>query len=207
MTVTKKQYASLDDAAEYLNKKLFGGKLPDIIITLQRKAKVNGYLHFERFTARDGTTKLTELAINPDNFVERTDLEILSTVAHEMVHLLQCVSGEPPRKGYHNKEFAEMMKAIGLYPSATGEVGGRETGQAITHYIIDGGKFEIAANAFLLKGNALFWESLPIPKAEREKKQTRWKYSCPSCNLSAMAKKDAHLMCADCREDMVCDDE
>jgi predicted SprT family Zn-dependent metalloprotease len=147
------------------------------------------------------------LALNPDNFVDRTDIEILSTLVHEQCHLYQIMVGSPPRKGYHDKEWGAIMKEIGLYPSSTGEPAGREVGQRMSHYIIQGGKFEITAGAFLLGGKKLLLESIPIPKVEREKKKTREKFLCPTCQQSAMAKKTARLMCADCKEMMVIEEE
>jgi hypothetical protein len=36
-----------------------------------------------------------------------------------MVHLWQHHHGKPSRTGYHNKEWATMMKAVGLIPSDT----------------------------------------------------------------------------------------
>ena len=36
------------------------------------------------------------------------------------------------------------MKEIGLQPSTTGEPGGKETGQSVTHYILPGGPYATA---------------------------------------------------------------
>ena len=36
------------------------------------------------------------------------------------------------------------MKAVGLMPSNTGAVGGRETGQQMLDYILPGGPFELS---------------------------------------------------------------
>jgi hypothetical protein len=33
------------------------------------------------------------------------------------------------------------MEAIGLIPSATGELGGKRTGWRVSHYVASGGKF------------------------------------------------------------------
>ena len=59
---------------------------------------------------------------------------------HEMVHVWQHAHGKPGARGYHNKEWAAKMKAIGLQPSSTGMVGGKETGQRMMDYIIPGGR-------------------------------------------------------------------
>jgi hypothetical protein len=59
------------------------------------------------------------------------------------------------RNGYHNKEWAVKMRAIGLIPTHTGEPGGKETGQKVTHAIAPGGRFKRACSAFLASGGAV----------------------------------------------------
>ena len=44
---------------------------------------------------------------------------------HEMAHLEQHHFGKPSRAGYHNKQWAGMMKAVGLIRSDTGAPGGQ----------------------------------------------------------------------------------
>lgn len=203
MTITAKQYKSLDDAFKYFNENLFEGKLPDVLITLQRKSRSNGYHHFEKFEGREDKKRVTEIALNPDNFSDRTDQEILSTLVHEMTHHWQYTFSEPTRRGYHDKEWASKMIEIGLMPTSTGEIGGRQTGQKMTHVIINGGKFEITCGAFLTRGSVLHLNSVIDEKVEKERKKTREKFTCPSCLQSAWAKKTANLMCGECEEHMV----
>jgi predicted SprT family Zn-dependent metalloprotease len=136
--ITTKLYGFLDRAMEYFNEHLFEKQLPDCILTLNRKAKTYGYHHHDKFKSRDGEERRTEISLNPDGFTGRSVEEVLSTLAHEMVHAQQYVLGEPPRKGYHDKNFASLMFAIGLQTSSTGEFGGKPTGQKMTHYILDG---------------------------------------------------------------------
>jgi hypothetical protein len=40
------------------------------------------------------------------------------------------------------------MREIGLQPSSTGEPGGMETGQTVSHYIIPGGRLAQLPDAF-----------------------------------------------------------
>ena len=205
--ITTKQYKSLDDAYAYFNKKLFGNKLPDCMITLQRHAKAFGFLHPDKFADRETGAPISELALNPDKFADRSDMEILATVAHEMCHIQQIMFGDPPRRGYHDKEFAALMGNIGLQVSSTGEAGGAITGQHMHHYIIDGGKFEITAGAFLLGEKKLLVNSLPEIKEKKERKKTRIKYTCPECGVNMWGKKGANIMCGDCEETLVPEDE
>jgi hypothetical protein len=86
-------------------------------------------------------TAVHELALNPDAFTGRSDEEILSTLAHEMAHVWQQTHGKPKSNRYHERQWAAKMKEIGLQPTDTGEPGGKETGQSVTHYVIAGGPY------------------------------------------------------------------
>jgi len=77
----------------------------------------------------------------------------------------------------------------------------------MTHYIVQGGKFEIACGAFLLNGKKLNWETLPVPKEQKERNKTRQKFVCPSCMQSVQAKKTANIVCGDCMERMVIEED
>jgi hypothetical protein len=44
------------------------------------------------------------------------------------------------------------MKEVGLYPSSTGAVGGKETGQRMSDYIIDGGPFDLSFGRLAVMG-------------------------------------------------------
>lgn len=204
---TIEQYKDLGQAYDYFNKKLFDGKLPDCLITLNRKANSYGYYHHEKFQSRAGKDLLSEISLNPDGFNNRDDIEILSTLAHEMVHVQQFYFGNPPRRGYHDRQFSEMMYEIGLQTSSTGEPGGKSTGQRMSHYILEGGEFEIVANAFLLGGSKLHWNSRVEEKEAKERKKTREKFTCPSCQQSAWAKKTAKLACGNCLQPMIIEEE
>lgn len=205
--ITEKQYKNLDDAYQYFNKKLFENKLPDSIITLNAKGKTAGYHHFQKYSIKENKQKISEIAFNPVTFEDQEDIEILQTLCHEMVHLWQHVFGNPPRRGYHDREWGSKMKEIGLYPSSTGEVGGKEVGQSMSDYIIEGGEFEKVAKAFLLSGNKIMVSTTPEAKKDRKKNKTREKFTCPSCFQAAWAKKTAKIMCGECEEHMVIEDK
>lgn len=201
--ITDTTYHRFDEAIKYFNDKLFEGKLPDILLTLNRKSRTYGYHHFEKFQGREDKKRVSEISLNPDGFEGRSDEEILSTLVHELTHHWQWSFGEPSRPGYHDREWASKMDEIGLCPTSTGEIGGRRTGQRMTHVILEGGKFEIACKAFLLKGSALYLNSVVEPKIEKERNKTREKFCCPQCHQQAWAKKTAKLACGNCMKLMV----
>lgn len=156
MQPTPQAYAELQQAYEHFNVALFYGKLPDCLITLQRERRTYGYFSSARFVHHSGE-QTDEIAMNPGYFGIRTVRQTLSTLAHEMAHAWQFHFGTPGRRGYHNKEWAAHMESIGLMPSNSGEVGGKKTGEQMTHYIIDGGPFDLACAELLTREFRLSW--------------------------------------------------
>jgi hypothetical protein len=90
------------------------------------------------------------------------------------------------------------MREVGLQPSSTGEIGGKETGQTVSHYIIPGGRYEKAYAALAGQGFALHWQSVPVDKQARAKKSSKTKFTCPDCGQNAWAKPGALLICGEC---------
>jgi hypothetical protein len=147
--------------------------------------------------------------MNPRHFTSRNLADVLSTLVHEQVHLWQFQCGRPSRWGYHNKEWGTKMKEIGLYPSNTGTVGGKETGQQMTHYVIKDGPFDQACKKllsaeFVLKwGEAVF--DVCAPNIDKLKggdnegnKSNRVKYCCPICGAAAWGKPTLSIICGEC---------
>jgi hypothetical protein len=202
--ITKTEYTELERAYDFFNKRLFGGTLSPVLITLQRNPKARGYFSPDRFSHRRDKKHAHELALNPDVFEGRDDEDILSTLVHEMVHVWQQEHGTPPRRSYHDKQWAAKMKEVGLQPTTTGEPGGREVGQRVTHYIIPQGRFQIAARELLKTGYSLKWQSQVQTKESKAKAASKTKFTCPVCAQNAWAKPDARLICGTCYEE---DDE
>jgi SprT-like family len=200
--ITPAEYRAFQEAYDFFNAELFAGSLPHVLVTLQRHAKTSAYFSPERFSDRN-EAKVTahELAMNPDSFTGRTDESILSTLAHEMAHVWQQTHGTPPRRFYHDRQWAAKMKEIGLQPSTTGEPGGKETGQSVTHYIIPGGLYAKAYAKLEAKGFQLHWQSVPAGKQAKAKKASKTKFTCPECGQNAWAKPGALLICGNCYKD------
>jgi len=205
--ITPTEYNAFQKAYDFFNRELFGNSLPHVLVTLQRTANSRGYFGANRFSGRAAGTRVHELALNPDGFTGRTDEEILSTLAHEQAHVWQAhvwqeTRGKSATRGYHDREWAAKMKEIGLYPSSTGEPGGKETGQHVTHYIVPGGPYQQAYAKLKAKGFELHWQSAPQDKAAKAKaKASKTKFTCPECGQNAWGKPDALLICGVCHED------
>lgn len=207
---TSTTYGGLNQAYDFFNARLFGGALPRCLITMQRHKGAYGYFAGERFGSRDGKNITDEIALNPTYFVERTAKQILSTLAHEQAHLWQQHFGEPSRNGYHNKEWAAKMHEIGLHPSSTAAPGGKETGQKVSHYIVEGGAFDLAFAALEKKGLGDLlvdrWaDNDTTKKAKAKKAASKTAFECADCGMKAWAKADAKLICGECEIAMTCE--
>ena len=204
-TPTSQTYLSLDDAFTFFNERLFSSRLPSCLITLQRHRSAYGFFWHEKFGRRSDTDdKIDEIALNPTHFRSRTLEQSLSTLVHEMTHLEQYHFGKPSRNGYHNKQWGEYMKAVGLYPSDTGQSGGKETGQKVSHYIMERGLFATACAELIEQGLSLdYVERLGDVVEKKKARESKTKYTCPQCEANAWAKPASHLICGDCDERMV----
>ena len=151
-------YSEILRAYDYFNNRLFGRKLPDCIITLQRTPRTMGYVSYQRWlNVNIGNEKVDELAINPEYWMGWPITEVLSTLVHEQCHVWQREYGKPGRGRYHNQRWADKMKSVGLMPSSTGRPGGKETGDCVKHYIMADKKFHKALVELLATGFGLPW--------------------------------------------------
>ncbi len=215
-SVTKREYSELDRAYKFFNEKFFHSQLPPTLITLQRKGKAMGYFHGKRFKGvDDGQETVDELALNPDCF-GLGDYETLNTLVHEMCHVWQAHHGKPSRNGYHNRQWAEKMVAIGLMPFdtkrhteedirqlAVDQI--KQTGQSVSDFPIPNGLFDRQAKALLASGWHIKWESkmLAGKRSHQRKKQNKVKYHCSVCGANAWGKPILQLMCGTCMVTML----
>jgi hypothetical protein len=203
----KSQYDALYYVYDHLNARLFEGMLPGCLITMQRQRNTYGFFARTRFESYEGDETIDEIALNP-TYVNRHRLrDNLSTLAHEMVHQWQQRFGKPSRNGYHNREWAEQMLRIGLVPSDTGQAGGKQTGQRLSHYIADGGPFDRISIDLLKSGFVIPYVEQPnedrmpeVGALRRLKAASKTRYSCPHCSppLHVWGKPGLHVVCGTC---------
>jgi predicted SprT family Zn-dependent metalloprotease len=218
--ITSKEYVGLEEAYNFLNRELFDDQLPGCLITIQTKSKSKAAGHYapSQFKHRKEKESTDEIAFNAATFRLYSDIEILSTMVHEMCHLWQRHFGKPSRSGYHNREWAKKMEIIGMMPSTTGEPGGNRTGQRMGDYIITGGLFETKAKEIIEKGFEVNWESVIQVSPTREpgqgtngqnddKKIYKYKYTCPECNIRLWGKPGLNIICGNCQLKLVNESE
>jgi hypothetical protein len=114
-----------------------------------------------------------------------------------MCHQYQVKHGNPGN-AYHNKKFSQMMEGIGLITSSTGEPGGRRTGKSMTHYIKDGGAFDVAAKRLFDGGFNLYWREKDRSAEMTKKAASKTKFTCSGCGLNVWGKPDVKVICSEC---------
>lgn len=217
LTPTLKQFRAYQGAWDYFNAKLFGGTLKPCLLVFRegkrtKAGKSMGHFAPNRWTNSDG--ELThEISINPD-LLHLGLVETMDTLVHEMVHQWQQDHGIPPRKGYHDRQWAAKMVEVGLIPSDTGLPGGKQTGQHMSDYIGPGGPFDRAVNS-MPAAIALPWTTRPegLPGASETetdeegeeaaaeaKKKLKVKYTCPKCGCNVWGKPGLKISCEECEE-------
>lgn len=214
-----RQYAEeLQAAYDFFNEKLFDGRLPQCFITYTNRRVALGHFWPKQWkTGGDEPLVVDEIALNPYHFRNRPIEDTLSTLVHEMTHQEQQAFGKPGRRGYHNRAWGVLMERVGLIPSATGEPGGKKTGQAMTHYIEEDGPFAKAVEELLATGFTLTWAKAPLTLSFSGKsgggkgggevgggdgeveapqpKKSKVKYTCPKCKNNAWGKPGMSLAC------------
>ena len=201
-TPTLTTYTEWQTAYDFFNKELFGGQLPECVITLDSKNKhALGYFVSNRYESEYGEIR-DGLSMNPFYFRRNNLLDTLSTLVHEMCHVWRHHFGKgKSKRTYHCKIWGAQMKRIGLMPSKTGEQGGAQTGQQMTHYVIKGGPFEKACERLLVGNFSISWaeavltKSDNLPKGTDKKDRNKHKYSCPCRRVAVWGKPDLHIVC------------
>jgi len=211
---TRETYDAFQIAYDFFNWSLFNDKLPKCLITLQRRSRSYGYFRPRSLSRLDGI-KTDEIALNPAHFRTRPIEGVLGTLVHEMVHLWQDHFGKPGRPPYHNREWAEKMKSVGLYPSSTGAPGGKETGDTMSHYIIEDGNFIRRAYEFLEKGFEIRWADIVKleedqksgnkSKTKKSKSGEKPVFICPQedCGQRAWGRSELQITCTRHKFEMI----
>ncbi len=190
-----KVWKALHAAFQYFNDVLFNGKLDSdrVILNCSRKsARTLGFYRPSGWEGDDGV--IAEISLNPDAMHDRSIDEIYSTLAHEMAHFWQDCYGTPGKRGYHNKEWADKMVAIGLTPFSINDPT-KKTGMRCSHSITPDGVFQSAMEN-MPEEFKLPFKGINPPKAKAKTGYPKW--SCPNCGQACRAKETAKIACGNC---------
>ena len=204
---TIQNMTSFQAAFDFFNQELFGNSLPQVILNFSRSgSKTIAFYAPKRWQQGEEVSQeaLDEISLNP-KYLGRTLDKIMSSLVHEQCHLWeQAVSGKPSRRSYHSRQWASKMQEIGLQPD---DGTGKETGQRVSHTIIDGGAFQkifesmpeefaLPWRVFVEMEEATGGEAGKAP-ATKSKSGKRFKYNC-SCGVNIWGKEGLRVICGEC---------
>ena len=89
------------------------------------------------------------------------------------------------------------MIELGLMPTDTGWSGGKQTGDRVTHYIVENGPYDTIWKSLEAADFKIDWQDRAVPDPAAVKK-LKTRYICSSCGLRMSGKPDARIVCEDC---------
>lgn len=223
-------YAKIQLVIDELDKRFFSGakkeKIPQLVFAINNKCRscVVAYVQADALYDKKTDTKLQYMGINPD-YLDRSIGEIVSTVCHELCHVYEHAYIHIPRGGYHDKQWAELMRDCGLEPKYL-----NSSKTAVTHTIIKDGAFEKFIAEFTEKHGADFFnivsystevmkrtrkelgieddedDDTPRPdnadKPIKKYNRNKIKYVCAGCGLKVWGKSGLSIRCNECDYDL-----
>jgi hypothetical protein len=177
------------------------GFLPDVLVTLQRQARSRGYFSPQRFRSRVEEALVMNSLLTLNGFLGAQTKKSVRPLRTKWSMFGNRLTAECRARLITIASGAAKMKAIGLHPSATGEPGGRETGQSMTHFILQGGRYSRAFRELQATGFQLHWQSAMAEAGSRVKRTSKTKLTCPECSQNVWAKPGAQVICGICYSD------
>ncbi len=214
LTASEELNAAVQHLFDELNRRLFIphlknkqgnllGEVPECILTVQSTGRCKGFMARAQWSNHRGRY-LDQITLVFEKHAHGDTRDVGQTMAHEMVHAVQLHKGKPGKGNYHNRQFSDWMKSIGLQTSQTGKPGGAEIGTGMSDYIISGGPFDRVMNDLTAEGFQIPWEAvraLPSfgieddPGETKPKDPSKVKFTCSVCRANAWAKQTARLVC------------
>lgn len=193
--------ASLQSAFNKINEHFYNNELEKVIITVKegKRKGAFGWIEIAKNWNQNGTAR-HEINISADYLGERTVIDTITTLMHEMAHLYDIQNNikDTTRSGiYHNKNFKKTAEEHGLNVEQIDK-----TGWSRTTATEDTAKW-IVENIPIKKFGVFKVITDKDPKTGNEKKkQSSRKYICPECGLIVRATKNCSIACLECNIEM-----
>lgn len=207
---TSRTAGYLEKLFRTLNTRYFGGTIEEPVITIQSTPRAYGHVTVSR-TWRKGNDELRRELNIAAGTLDRPIEEIVATLLHEMVHLMNLQNGvqDCSRGGtYHNKQFKVAAEACDLRIDYDPRIGWSVTSptEALIDFIISEGWEDIrmsredgCISRTPGRGSP---DRTPTTPTTPKRSSTR-KYICPGCKMSVRATREVNLICGDCMVKMI----
>lgn len=138
------------------------GAVPDCVITAQALPEgAKGYAAGQVWGNQHGTV-LDQITLVFPAHRWSDPKDVAATLVHEMMHVKQNAHGKRSKKtpGYHNRQFCDWLKPLGIQTSTTGGPDGKEVGVKMGQYVIEGGPFDLVMDQIVSEGFSIPWDSM-----------------------------------------------
>ena len=178
------------------------GPPPACILTIQSSGRCKGFAAKSVWSDNCGKY-LDQITLVFDAHAHGDVKDLSATLAHEKMHAKQFHDGKPGTGNYHNRQFADWMKSIGIQTSKTGRPGGAEIGTGMSQYIVEHGPFDQIMDELIAEGFFFPWEAVGMMQSKdggsvppsKPRDRSKMKFTCPVCGQNAWAKQAAKLAC------------
>lgn len=200
---TEKQYTALQQAFDYYNEKTACHKSCLHSIVNATPLATTSHLFGRTTTASNNGVKLPSILITSSRMAKEPTKKSIPHSSMKCaicgrnmmaLHLVAVTTTRTLRKRWN-------VWVLSPLPTE------RRTGQHVTHYIVEGGPFDMAfqemPDELLIPCHTLFalkGESKKKIKKARAKTIT---YFCPKCGATVKGKEDTNVICGDCMEKML----
>lgn len=207
---TSRTAGYLEKLFRTLNERYFDNTIEEPIITIQSTPRAYGHITVAKAWRKGNGDLRHELNIAAGT-LDRPIEEIVATLLHEMVHLINLQNGvkDCSRGGtYHNRKFKAAAEACDLHIDHDPRIGWSVTSptEALIDFIISEGWADIrmsredgCISRTPGRGSP---DRTPTTPTTPKKSSTR-KYICPGCKMSVRATREVNLICGDCMVKMI----
>jgi len=184
----------------HYNRKLFDGKLPAPLMTLN-KSKDAKPAYFIESGARMYNDKRPRICLSPNKLDKLSNIEQHSWFVRMMIkqEWRQCFPKKKVKNNsYHDGDWAKLMRRVGLKPFG-GKSGSGETGQGeVKHEVENNGQFYFSYRELQnLKGDRPLLLCVEIEN-EESPKNNKATYICETCGNKSWGKPGQLPMCGTC---------
>ncbi len=207
---TSRTAGYLEKLFRTLNERYFDNTIEEPIITIQSTPRAYGHITVAKAWRKGNGDLRHELNIAAGT-LDRPIEEIVATLLHEMVHLINLQNGvkDCSRGGtYHNRKFKAAAEACDLRIDYDPRIGWSVTSptEALIDFIISEGWADIRMSredgCIARTPGRGSPDRTPTTPTTPKKSSTR-KYICPDCKMSVRATREVNIICGDCMVKMI----
>lgn len=207
---TSRTAGYLEKLFRTLNERYFDNTIEEPIITIQSTPRAYGHITVAKAWRKGNGDLRHELNIAAGT-LDRPIAEIVATLLHEMVHLINLQNGvkDCSRGGtYHNRKFKAAAEACDLRIDYDPRIGWSVTSptEALIDFIISEGWADIRMSredgCIARTPGRGSPDRTPTTPTTPKRSSTR-KYICPGCKMSVRATREVNLICGDCMVKMI----